>query len=69
VARFISAAAAHSEIAVTRQDGRTYLTIRGPETRATLSPVPQGAELFGIQFRLGAFLPNLPADQPAYDYR
>jgi len=57
---FISVAATHWEIVVTRQDGATRLTVRGPETRATTVPIPQEAEFFGIQFSIGTFMPALP---------
>jgi AraC-like DNA-binding protein len=59
---FISVAASHSEIVVTKTDGRAYVTVRGPETMATTLPIPQNAEFFGIQFRPGAFMPSLPAE-------
>jgi AraC-like DNA-binding protein len=36
------------------------LTVRGPETKATPTPIPQGAEFFGIEFSAGTFLPDLP---------
>jgi AraC-like DNA-binding protein len=58
---FISVAVTHWELVVTRQRGRTSLTVRGPETRATTAPIPADAEFFGIQFRLGSFMPALPA--------
>ncbi|MCY6493417.1 helix-turn-helix domain-containing protein [Leptolyngbya sp. GGD] len=45
---------------MTRQDGKTALTLRGPETQATLAPCPANAEFFGIQFKLGTFMPYLP---------
>src|SRR5215510_9156012 len=60
---FTSVAATHWEMVVTRLEGRTYLTVRGPETRATVTPIPEDAEFFGVQFRLGTFLPVLPAAQ------
>lgn len=57
---FISRAVSHWEIVVTKQDGKTALTLRGPETQATLAPCPANAEFFGIQFKLGTFMPHLP---------
>ena len=57
---FTSIAASNIELVVTRFQGRTSLTLRGPETRATLAQSPAGAEHFGIVFRLGAFLPEFP---------
>jgi AraC-like DNA-binding protein len=58
---FVSLAVSHWEIVVTRQCGKTHLTVRGPETKATPARCPADAEFFGIQFKLGAFMPHLPA--------
>lgn len=60
---FISVAVTHWEMVVTRQRGTARLTVRGPETKATTAPIPQGAEFFGIQFSLGTFMPRLPPGQ------
>jgi AraC-like DNA-binding protein len=57
---FISVAVTHWEMVVTRQRGTAHLTLRGPETAATMAPIPQDAEFFGIQFSLGTFMPGLP---------
>jgi hypothetical protein len=57
---FISVAATHWEMVVTRQRGAARLTVRGPETRATTVPIPQDAEFFGVQFSVGTFMPGLP---------
>jgi hypothetical protein len=57
---FVSVAAIHWEMVVTRQRGEVRLTVRGPETRATVVPIPQDAEFFGIQFSTGTFMPGLP---------
>jgi len=57
---FISVAASHWEMVVTRQRGTARLTVRGPETKATTAPIPGDAEFFGIQFSLGTFMPRLP---------
>ena len=57
---FISVAATHWEMVVTRQRGAARVTLRGPETRATTVPIPQDAEFFGIQFSIGTFMPGLP---------
>jgi AraC-like DNA-binding protein len=57
---FISVAATHWEMVVTRQRGAAQLTVRGPEPRATTVPIPQDAEFFGIQFSVGTFMPGLP---------
>ena len=58
---FISMAESHCGIAVTRYQGKTTLTVRGPEIRATPAYGPPGAEFFGIVFKPGAFMPDLPA--------
>src|SRR5262245_8522344 len=57
---FISVAASHWEMVVTRQQGVARLTVRGPETKATAVPIPRDAEFFGIQFSAGTFMPALP---------
>jgi AraC-like DNA-binding protein len=57
---FISVAATHWEMVVTRRRGAARLTVRGPETRATVVPIPQDAEFFGIEFSAGTFMPELP---------
>ena len=57
---FTSAAASHWEIVVTRYQGKTTLTVRGPETKATPADCPADAEFFGIVFKHGAFMPHLP---------
>ena len=57
---FISVAASHWEIVIWRQAGQTHVTVRGPETKATTLPIPADAEFFGVQFRPGAFMPDLP---------
>lgn len=57
---FTSTAASHWEMVVTRYAGKTTLTVRGPETRARLAPIPEDAEFFGITFKHGTFLSHLP---------
>jgi hypothetical protein len=57
---FISVAASHWEMVVTRQRDTARLTVRGPETRATAMRIPQDAEFFGIEFSAGSFMPDLP---------
>jgi len=44
---FISVAASQ-QIGITKVEGRTFVTFRGPETKATTLPIPQDAEFFGI---------------------
>jgi hypothetical protein len=56
---FTSVAVPQWEIVVTRQTGGTWMTVRGPETRATAAAIPADAEFFGISFSLGTFLPHV----------
>lgn len=59
---FLSIAESRWEMVVTRMGGKATLTVRGAETRAThygLCP-PEG-EWFGIRFKPGTFITNLPA--------
>lgn len=58
---FLSVASSHCEMVVTRHRGRTKLTLRGPETRATTIECPADAEWLGIRFALGSFMPGHPA--------
>src|SRR6185503_14298247 len=46
---FLSVAASHFEIAVTRHKGRIFLTVRGPETKATPADCPAEGEWLGIR--------------------
>lgn len=58
---FISMAASHWELVVTRREGATTLTVRGPETVATPLAYREGGEWCGIRFKLGTFIPLFPA--------
>jgi AraC-like DNA-binding protein len=58
---FLSVAAGHCEMALTRAQGRTFMTLRGPETRPTLVDCPAEGEWLGIRFSPGTFLPHYPA--------
>ena len=57
--RFLSVAQSHFEMAVTRHRGRTFITLRGPETTATPAACPAEGEWVGIRFALGTFMPGL----------
>ncbi len=59
---FVSIAATNFEMAVTRLRGRTFLTLRGPEAKATIADCPAEGEWVGIRFRLGTFMPRLTPD-------
>jgi AraC-like DNA-binding protein len=56
---FLSVAASHCEMVVTRHQGRTSMTLRGPETKATAADCPVDAEWIGIRFKTGTFFPSL----------
>ena len=59
---FLSIAESRWQIVVTTYNGKMSLTVRGPETKATpLGDCPTDREWFGIRFKLGTFLPHLPA--------
>jgi helix-turn-helix protein len=58
---FLSVAMSHWEMVVTRQYGKTFLTVRGPETRATPLDCSADGEWLGIRFKLGTVMPHLPA--------
>lgn len=57
---FMSMAEAHWEMVITRIRGRSVLTVRGPETRATPAYAHKDAEHIGIQFKLGTLMPTIP---------
>jgi hypothetical protein len=59
---FLSVAASHWEIVVSKYHDKTIVTVRGPETKVTsLNVTLVGAEFFGIIFKHGTVLPYLPA--------
>jgi len=57
---FLSMAASNWVMVVTRLAGRTFLTVRGPETRATSADCPADGQWMGVHFKLGTFMPLLP---------
>ena len=58
---FLSMASCNWVMVVTRHEGRAFLTVRGPETRATPADCPADGEWVGISFKVGTFMPLLPA--------
>src|SRR5512139_253691 len=58
---FLSMADSHSAMVITKFRGKTILTLRGPETRASSAQELAGAEYFGIRFKPGVFMPHIPA--------
>jgi AraC-like DNA-binding protein len=57
---FVSVAAGHLELVVTRLADFCMVTVRGPETRATTIDCPPGGEWAAIRFRLGVHMTSLP---------
>ena len=57
---FTSVAVSRWHIVITTRGNVTRLAVRGPETSATVTPIPTDTEFFGIVFRLGTFLPVMP---------
>lgn len=60
---FLSVAASHCEIVISRHRGSVRATLRGPETKVTPAECPAEGEWLGIRLALGAFLPRYPAAQ------
>jgi AraC-like DNA-binding protein len=56
---FVSVASSHWEIVATRLQGRTSVTLRGPETRPRDVYCPANGEWFAIRFKAGTFMPKL----------
>ena len=57
---FTSAAKGSAMIAFARNGDDVSVHLRGPETRATRLTCPEGWEFFGVELRLGAYLPLFP---------
>jgi hypothetical protein len=57
---FTSAVKTSSMIAFARSDEGSTVHLRGPETTGTSLTCPAGSEFFGVDLRLGAYLPLYP---------
>jgi AraC-like DNA-binding protein len=55
---FLSVAANSFEIAITRLGGKSFLTLRGPETVATTLDCPAEGQWVAIRFKAGTFMPR-----------
>lgn len=55
---FLSVAANSFEMVITRLGGKSFLTLRGPETKATPVDCPAEGEWIAIRFKVGAFMPR-----------
>jgi AraC-like DNA-binding protein len=59
---FRSIAMSHWEMVITRYNGDTMITVRGPESKATPLHISSvGTEWLGIRFKVGTIMPHLPA--------
>lgn len=57
---FVSIAACHWEMVMSRYEGATTLVVRGPETVATPLAYTEGGEWCGIRFKPGTFISLFP---------
>lgn len=55
---FLSVSANSFEMAITRLEGKSFLTLRGPETAATTLDCPAEGQWVCIRFRPGTFMPR-----------
>lgn len=55
---FLSVAANSFEMVLTRLRGKSFLTLRGPETAATPMECPADGQWVGIRFKPGIFMPR-----------
>ncbi len=60
---FLSIASSHWEMIVSQHEGRTYFSVRGPETHPTVAHCPPDGNWLGIQFKHGVFMPHLPVTE------
>ena len=60
---FTSIATSHWSLVIWQENGKSNIALRGPETIATLAPVPENSESFGVIFKLGVVMQHLPICQ------
>jgi AraC-like DNA-binding protein len=60
VGPFHSMATSNWVMVVSRLKGQVFMTVRGPETRASMAECPADGEWIGIHFKLGTFMPQMP---------
>ena len=58
---FISMADSHYGMVIAKYRGKTVITVRGPETKASRAQEMPNAEYFGIRFKHGVSISSLPA--------
>jgi hypothetical protein len=59
-ASFTSISAVCWSMVISKCQGRITISLHGPETGATCKDFPAELEWFGINFKLGAFMPHIP---------
>ena len=60
---FLSVAANSFEMAITHLRGKSFITLRGPESAATAMVCPAEGEWVAIRFKAGTFMPRfLPGE-------
>jgi hypothetical protein len=57
---FLSVASSHWEMVITRLEGKSIVTLRGPETKPTEVTCPANGEWLAIRFKAGTFMPQFP---------
>jgi hypothetical protein len=60
---FLSVASCHWELVITRLQGRSIVTLRGPETKPWHVPCPANGEWLAIRFKAGTYMPQLPVQR------
>ncbi|MFI6815933.1 helix-turn-helix domain-containing protein [Nonomuraea sp. NPDC050328] len=60
VDRMSSVATPYWDLVFWEHRGQVHASVQGPESRASLAPVPEEATFFGIVFSLGSSMPHLP---------
>ncbi|MFE1273230.1 helix-turn-helix domain-containing protein [Streptomyces sp. NPDC058758] len=60
VGRMMSVATPHWELVFWEHRGEVRAAVLGPEAKASVAPVPEDAEFFGISFALGTSMPHIP---------
>ena len=58
---FISMANNQWQLVVARRKGQVRITVHGPESKTSRAEATDDTEYMGILFKLGAFMPHLPA--------
>ncbi len=60
---FTSIAVSHVEFVISRYQRATTMTLRGPETVASTAQAPANGEFFGIQLKIGCYIPMIPTPE------